>query len=110
MFSKEYALINCLILVVYGSMIKPNKEMRIIKMANKVNRKQVQAILNEMEVDNPFSLRTVDFSDLARARPQFVTIKEWIPDSSAKDIKETIESKLPVIVQFEAKKGIAMIE
>jgi hypothetical protein len=76
---------------------------------SKVTRKQVQKILNDLEVDNPFTLRTVDFSDLARARPQFVTIKEWTPNPSAEEIKETIESKLPVVVQFKAKKGIAMI-
>lgn len=79
-------------------------------MAQKIKRKQVQAILNELNVDNPFSLRTVNLMDLARACPQFVTIKEWVPNPNAKDIKETIESKLPVVVQFEAKKGIAMIE
>jgi len=75
----------------------------------KVTRKQVSAILKELGVDNPFSLRMVGFMDLARARKQFVTIKEWIPDPSAETIKETIQSRLPVIVQFEAKKGIAMI-
>lgn len=78
-------------------------------MPTKVTRKQVQEILNELNVNNPFSLRTVNFMDLARACPQFVIIKDWIPNPIAEKIKKELKSRLSVLVQFEAKKGVVMI-
>lgn len=40
-------------------------------------RKEVSLILRQQGITNPFSLRTVGFSDLARGDAQFVSIKNW---------------------------------
>jgi len=40
-------------------------------------RKQVSTILKQQGISNPFTLRTVGFSDLARGDAQFVEIKHW---------------------------------
>ena len=40
-------------------------------------RKQVSMILKQQGITNPFSLKTVGFSDLARGSAQFVEIKHW---------------------------------
>jgi len=42
----------------------------------KVTRKQVQEILNELNVNNQFFLRTENLMDLARACQQFFFIKD----------------------------------
>ena len=43
----------------------------------KATRKQVSMILKQQGITNPFSLKTVGFSDLARGDAQFCEIKRW---------------------------------
>jgi len=66
-------------------------------------RKHVQAVLTAYGFRNRFSIRTVDFTDLARARVLDVSIKNWRPNPKAKVIKELIYKRFPkgVIVSFD---------
>ena len=43
----------------------------------KATRKQVGTILAQQGITNPFTLKTVGFSDLARGEAQFCEIKHW---------------------------------
>ena len=65
-------------------------------------RKYVQATLTTYSFHNKFSVRTVDFTDLARAKVLDVNIKKWKPNPKAKVIKELVYKRFPkgVIVTF----------
>ena len=65
-----------------------------------MKRKQAKEVLSSIGVYNKFSLRTVSFSDLVRARKQFVTIRDWTPDPRADEVKEAFRP-YGVIVGFD---------
>jgi len=54
----------------------------------------VRDILTKHGLDNKFTIRTVDFTDLARCQVRFVTIKNWHPNPIARVIKAEIKSQL----------------
>jgi len=54
----------------------------------------VRDILTKHGLDNKFTIRTVDFTDLARCEVRFVTINDWRPNPAARILKEEISSQL----------------
>lgn len=64
-------------------------------------RPVVQEALNELEVDNSFSIKTVDFQDLARDTALGVTIKDWYPDPQAQEIKDSLRERGFSVVTFD---------
>ena len=65
-------------------------------------RRDVRAILDRHGFDNKFSIRTVSFSDLARARPQLIIVRKWRPSPKARIIERDILNKYPkVIINFD---------
>jgi hypothetical protein len=67
-----------------------------------LTRKLAAEVLKDLGVENKFSLRTIDFSDLARDRRGFLLLKEWNPRSQghlADAVKEAFR-KFGVVVDF----------
>lgn len=64
-------------------------------------RKQIKDILASHGLYNKFTIRTVDFSDLARASATVVTIKDWKLNHIADIIEHQINVNTGAIVMFE---------
>jgi len=56
--------------------------------------KAVKAVLQKHGLSNPFTIRQVDFTDLAREPVICVTLHKWKPDSRFDAIKQEIKDKL----------------
>jgi len=70
-------------------------------MSAQAARSVVKEALNEVGVDNKFSVTTTDFQDLARDTALTVTIKNWYPSSDAKEIKTELKERGFSVVMFE---------
>ena len=65
-------------------------------------RAMVQEILTRRGLPNKFSVRTIDFTDLARADVHLVTIKDWTLWAETKHIRAEIYAALNTPGEFKA--------
>lgn len=62
-------------------------------------RKAVKAILDRHGYTNTFSVKRVDFEDLARCSAFFVKLQDWTPDPFFDVLKTEIKAKTGAILQ-----------
>ena len=62
-------------------------------------RTEVQKIFDKHGIKNKFTVRTVDFTDLARGSKVFVKIKDWKPDPIFIVLEDEVREKTGATLQ-----------